>query len=197
MSDKSFSVYFSCTRNSEPRGEHTLSFFFKVRNCEIMKIGQWPSVADLESHDIEKYRKLLGKDRHFEFKRSVGLASHGVGIGAFVYLRRIFESLIEEAYQKAPTLTEDNKQQFFASRMDEKILLLKDNLPAFLVENRRLYSILSKGIHSLSENECLKYFDTIRVGIELILDQKIEQQERQDKEAKTRRMIDAIKTELA
>jgi predicted ATPase len=65
--------------------------------------------------------------------------------------------------------------------MDEKIILLKGHLPEALVSNAGMYSILSRGIHSLSEEECLKYFDTIKLGIELILDEKIEQDTRRKK----------------
>ena len=47
-------------------------------------------------------------------------------------------------------------------------------MPNFLVENKTMYGILSVGIHSLNENDCLKYFDAVKVGIELILDEKLE-----------------------
>lgn len=33
---------------------------------------------------------------------------------------------------------------------------------------------MSKGIHELAEDECLNYFDALKVGIELILDEKVE-----------------------
>jgi hypothetical protein len=51
---------------------------------------------------------------------------------------------------------------------------LKTHLPELLVSNTAIYAILSKGTHSLSEHECIEYFDTLKVGIELILDEKIE-----------------------
>ena len=65
--------------------------------------------------------------------------------------------------------------------MDEKIALLKNLLPSFLVEYKVLYAILSKGIHELSEQECLQAFSVVKLGIELILDEKIEQQEKERK----------------
>jgi hypothetical protein len=43
-------------------------------------------------------------DAYREFGKAVGLGAHGVGIGAVVYLRRIIESLIEEAHQTAKSL---------------------------------------------------------------------------------------------
>ena len=53
----------------------------------------------IEENDIKKYRKILGKEKYGEFGRAVGLYTHGIGIGSYVYLRRIFENLIEEAHQ--------------------------------------------------------------------------------------------------
>ncbi len=38
-----------------------------------------------------------------------------------------------------------------------------------------MYSILSKGIHELSEEECLQYFKLMKIGIELILDEQLEE----------------------
>ena len=67
--------------------------------------------------------------------------------------------------------------------------MVENYLPEFLVENRSLYAILSKGIHDLSEDECLKYFETVKIGIEQILDEKIIQKEKAEKAAKAREAI--------
>ena len=46
---------------------------------------------------------------------------------------------------------------------------------------QNLYSLTSKGLHERSEEECLEYFPVIRVGIELILEQTIEDRARRKK----------------
>jgi hypothetical protein len=104
----------------------------------------------LETLDIKKYKKVL-KDKYSEFSKAVGLASHGVGIGSFVYLRRVFESLIEEAYLTQRNSADWNEKSYIESKMDGRIKILEGVLPEFLVQNRTLYGILSKGIHELSE----------------------------------------------
>jgi hypothetical protein len=53
-----------------------------------------------------------------------------------------------------------------------------------LKDNKNLYGIVSKGIHELSEEECLTMFPCIRTGIELILDDILAEEEKQ-KKAKT------------
>ncbi|TVL33015.1 short-chain dehydrogenase [Shewanella algae] len=158
--------------------------FYVLGNSDgptIVKTGQYPSVADFHISEIKQYKKLLPNDRLKEFTRAIGLAANGVGIGSFVYLRRIFEHLIAEAYAQCIAeglITED---QYNRSRMDQKIELLSAHLPAFLVENRSIYSVLSLGIHELDENTCLAHFDTLRVGIEIILDEKLDELKKKEK----------------
>ena len=106
--------------------------------------------------------------------RAIGLAAHGIGIGSFVYLRRVFESLVEEAHKSALSDAEAfDEVSYCKARMDDKIKMLKTHLPITLCENAKLYSVLSVGIHDLSEEECNKYFVIVRSGIELILNEKL------------------------
>lgn len=172
-----FEHVFSCTRDNT----HKLFFLFRFQNWSITKVGQHPSLADLSAVEIRKYRKVLGNEGYAEFNRAVGLVTHGVGIGAFVYLRRIFEKLIEEAHQREMPTNGWDEGSYQKAHIEEKITLLKNSLPNFLVENKSLYSILSKGIHELTESECLGAFPITRLGIELILDEKLEKLERDKK----------------
>ena len=59
--------------------------------------------------------------------------------------------------------------------------------PDVLKDNKPLYGVLSKGIHELSEEECLKYFSVVREIIELILDERefLRQQEEKKKVARS------------
>lgn len=183
-----------CTRNDD----HSQVFYIlidsdydyvdgkSIQHYYFQKIGQYPSIGDLNIDSIKKYRGILDKNLMGEFIRAIGLASHGIGIGAYVYLRRIFESLIEEAHQKAKEEPNWDETKYSSSRILDKVTLIKDFLPVFLVEHPHMYSILSKGIHQLSEDDCLKHFETLKVGIELILDEKLTkaQQEKKITEAK-------------
>lgn len=178
-------VVYSCTRVS---GHNYYAYYLKEGNF-FVKFGQFPSAADFQIPQAGKYRKVLGEEQYKEMTRGLGLIAYGVGIGSFVYLRRIFENLIEEAHvlaQREDGFLEDTYKK---ARMDEKIEILRNHLPDFLVENKVLYSILSKGIHELSENECLQYFETVKIGIEEILDEKIIRKERADKALKAKEAI--------
>jgi len=177
MATSNFNFLLSCAYNPK----HIISANFIYIEDKLIKTGQYPSIADTTLPDYKKYRAVLDNEKHRELTRGIGLITHGVGIGAFVYLRRIFEHLIEEAHQIGKNDTGWDEKKYSQGRMDEKIELLKLHLPEFLVQNRKLYGILSKGVHELSERECLEYFDSVKVGVELILDEKLEQHKKQQK----------------
>ena len=100
--------------------------------------------------------------------------------------------LIEEAHVRAALSELWDESEYVGSRMGEKINLLADELPEFLVENKAMYSILSKGIHELSEAECLAAFPVVKVGIEIILDVKLESAEKEKKLAAAKKAIAAL-----
>jgi hypothetical protein len=192
--DGLITVRYCCTRLRD----HDYLIYYRKDNGSFIKVGQYPSTADIQIPQADQYRKILIPNDYKEFTRAIGLASHGIGIGSFVYLRRIFENLIEEAHTQA--VAEDTaflEDQYTKARMDEKIKMVSDYLPEFLVENRKLYGILSKGIHDLAEEECLKYFETVKIGIEQILDEKIIQKERADKAQKARTAIQKAHSSIA
>lgn len=181
---------FECARNHK----HSLMFmlYLSEEDHSLQKIGQNPSVADLNLHDVKKYASVLSKEYFNELKKAIGLAAHGVGVGSFVYLRRIFENLIEEAKAEAAKDDSFDEQAFKTARMNEKIKLLSGHLPSFLVENHQLYGILSKGVHELSEQECLDAFPAVKVGIELILDEHIVEKQRKTKIEASKKALAAL-----
>lgn len=165
-------VRFSCQRERS----HELSFIFYFSDRfavkSIQKVGQYPSMADLAMIEFKKYNKVLDEEYHQELTKAVGLFAHGVGAGSFVYLRRIFEFLIHEAYQKASDAGVITEDEYIKKRMDEKIECLQYYLPKFLVDHKTLYGIMSKGVHELDESTCKEYFPVILESIEIILDEK-------------------------
>ena len=169
---------------------------FDNDNTIFQKIGQFKSIADFHISKIKRYKSVLSEEKLKEFTRAAGLAANGVGVGSFIYLRRIFETLLQEAHAKAKEDSEWNDKDYETSRVSHKIKMLKNYLPDFVVENKGLYGILSKGVHSLSEDECLAYYDTVRSGIEIILDSKLEESEKKRKIEKAEKEIAALQAKL-
>jgi hypothetical protein len=148
--------------------------FYDHGTKTLQKIGQFPSIASLHISKIKDYSKVLDEEKLREFTKAIGLVSHGVGVGSFVYLRRIFEHLLSKKCKLASLLPTWNDELYKRAKVAEKIELLKDFLPEFLVQNKSMYGILSMGVHSLTENECLQYFSVVKDGIEMILDEELE-----------------------
>ncbi len=165
---------------------------WNTKEKTIIKIGQYPSIADFHISEIKQYKKLLSTEKLKEFTRAIGLAANGVGIGSFVYLRRIFEYLIEDAFTMCKSDGTVNEEDYKKSRMDQKIGLLSSHLPDFLVEYKSMYSILSKGIHELDEETCLIHFDSLRVGIEIILDEKLDELKKKEKIEQAKKKLMSI-----
>lgn len=175
--NKRYAMTYRCTRDRQ----HFIIFDLITTDDKIIKVGQYPSVADLVIPEIAKYKPVLGT-QYREFSKAIGLFAHGIGIGSFVYLRRIIENLVFDKYNEVSENLEISNTEFMRLKFDEKIEALKPYLPEVLVANKNIYGIVSKGIHELSEEECQEMFPYIKAGIELILDSLLAEKERKSKE---------------
>jgi hypothetical protein len=174
-------VHRKCVRQDvdRPLGkcDHNFYVIFSRDGNDLVKIGQYPSKADIDFGELDDSYKELPPKLRTELGTAIGLFAHGVGIGSFVYLRRISEALVEEARLQAQSESALNAEEFARARMTEKISMLKNHLPSRLVKSAHPYGILSKGIHELSEEECKEKFMLVRQAIQLILKQKHEDKE--------------------
>lgn len=119
------------------------------------------------------------------------MASHGIGIGAFVYLRRIFEGLIHEHYEM---MVEAGKpvEGWEDLRMDAKVGALAEVLPRTLVENKSTYAILSAGLHELDEETCRDFFPVVRQAIIVILREDLRKRQEREEAQSLKKEIGAI-----
>lgn len=167
------------------RAKHSYYIWLENTYDGIKKIGMSPSMEDISNFDVNKYKGILQRKYLSELHRAGGLASHGIGIGSFVYMRRIFEKQINDHYDRR-VLAEGEIENFSSLRTPEKIKAIENYLPATLVKHRDVYSILSKGIHELDEETCLKFYPVLKQAIVMILEQdhqiKLEDKARDDLE---------------
>lgn len=158
----------------------------QVSAKRITKIGQWPSMADLAFGELKTIDRSLDPVDRKELGTALGLISHDAAIGAFAYLRRVFERMIERAHDrkaKAGTSVEG----FPALPMDKKVAALVGELPDIAVRNSGVFSVLSLGLHELTEEQCTKHFPVIKA----VLFQMLEQEEHKRKAAITSRETEA------
>jgi hypothetical protein len=172
---------------------HVVRFIFlHRRGLSLQKIGQHPSLADLSIPETSRFVKVLGQDRVRELNKAIGLAAHGVGAGSYIYLRRIFEALVEEAHGEAHKDAGWDEEAYQRLRVVERVAMLKAHLPAFLVEHPQLYGILSKHIHELSETECLQNFEAMKEAILIIARDKLKTHEEREQRERTGKLLQQI-----
>jgi hypothetical protein len=170
----------TCARNSD----HEIKFFLLVMDGVVQKVGQYPSFADIALDESKSYGNILTEDDKAELHKAIGLAAHGVGIGSFVYVRRIFERLIQKRFEEFKDVEKWVVEDFKNLRMTEKIDFLREHLPKFLVENKKIYGVLSLGIHELDEEECLQFFEIMKASTIIILEEDKKKKEQLALQAK-------------
>ena len=142
--------------------------------AEVIKLGEYlPFGAPLPA----KLITLIGSDREY-FLQGWRAENQGMGIGAFVYYRRVVENQKDELIQKiinvankikAPKemiqrLEEAKKETQFSKAIDK----IKDAIPESLkikTHNplKLIHGALSGGIHNKTDEECLEQARYIRV----------------------------------
>ncbi len=187
-----FALHLWCSRYPQ---RHLYSYYFDYNDihCVLTKVGQTPSLEDVAGADIERYRKILGAE-FAELRRATGLFAHGIGIGSFVYLRRIFENLVEAARSTADP-TGEREAEFRNMRMTDRVSELTAHLPPAVVKFKDTYGILSLGLHELSEEECKRYFPAVRAAVIAMLEQRYEAAEKAKVAAELDRAVAAIAQE--
>lgn len=158
---------FVCTLNDQ----HHLNYVVTTNVQRMRKIGQYPSVADLTFPELDTYKKDISSNDRKELRRAIGLYAQGIGVGSYVYLRRVFERIIDKAKDYAIGDQKLNLDDYQKAKMDQKIQMLRGYLPAILTENKGIYGIISKGIHELAEEDCIEYFPILQEAIFMILRQ--------------------------
>lgn len=195
--DNDYKGFYTVTLTCKRKGEDKLRFFVFKNSEIVIKLGQYPSLADVQFAEIgKKYNQFLSEQELKDFKKAIGLAAHGYGAGSFVYLRRIFENLINKTFKTNKSTIKTSEDDFRKMWMVNKVELLRDYLPSQLLEMKSVYKILSKGVHELSEQECLKYFPALKLSIELILEQKIEIEAKRKRDKEVKRQLEKINKEI-
>lgn len=159
-----FEYTFKCTNNPE---HHVYKMFILVRkknnSFSIMKMGQYPSMIDIHGFDFDLYSKQLESlNAYDDFKKAELCISDGFSAGAYTYLRRVFEKMLNK-YCEGMSLSDnftETKIKSCKGKFDERIHPL---LP-------RLYKILSEGIHSLDDIESKNYYDYLKIIIVMQLE---------------------------
>ncbi|MEH2366217.1 hypothetical protein [Nostoc sp.] len=192
-----YSFWFKCDTCSS--NEYAFFVEVDIKDVKIRKVGQNPSWSINLDKDIDRF---LEDDSEY-FKKALICESQGYGIAAFSYYRRVLENSIGKILYNLRSLLEtqgsssENIEQIDKALkgivMDERIKIAKDALPNNLKPNSMnpfaiIYDTLSAGIHRLSEEECLKNSEYIRIALSYLIKTLTQQNEEQ------KAFIDATKS---
>ncbi|WP_018295416.1 hypothetical protein [Mariprofundus ferrooxydans] len=141
---------------------------------ELYKFGEMPTFGPPTPARLVK---LIGPDRD-SFLKGRRCENQGLGIGAFIYYRRVVENqknrILEEIIKvseklgapqdKIETLNAAVSETQFSKALD----MAKDVIPESLLINGHspillLHSALSEGVHALSDEDCLELASSIRI----------------------------------
>ena len=155
--------FFTCTNNAHHKYLMMISIELKNGEFIVRKIGQNPSMLTVKGFDFDKYRNFLEKiNAYNDYKKADLSNADHFFVGAFAYLRRIFEKIVH--YYLGETKL-DNE------RMETKIDAVKDKFDP-RVQNllKNLYGILSISIHELDEDESKEYYSYLKAVIDMQLE---------------------------
>jgi hypothetical protein len=138
------------------------------------KFGELPAFGPPVS---PKLIKLIGGDREM-FLKGRRCENQGLGVGAFVYYRRVLENqrvrILKEIVKVCEKVgvSQDHIAILRAAeaetRFSESLNMAKDVMPQVLLINGHsplllLHGALSEGLHAMSDEECLELASSVRV----------------------------------
>ncbi len=159
--EKTFSLAAKVDEDAEPTGE-------------CYKFGELPTYGPPVS---PKLIKLIGPDRD-EFLKGRRCENQGLGVGAFIYYRRVVENqknrILGEVIKVSEKIgaTEEKIKQLKSAvtetQFSKALNMAKDAMPESLLINGHspillLHSALSEGVHAQTDEQCLEVAGSVRI----------------------------------
>lgn len=187
MNDRPLTINYFCAKNDN----HKFSIILLVSEPDkIIKIGQFPSALDLTQFELKRFQKTLGIHLE-ELSKAMILYSFNYPQAAFMHLRRLIENfIIPEAARKGNQKIKELKSK----KISDQIKELKW-LPSVMRDNK-IYTILSKGIHQLDDEQCREYYPVIHKVIVIVLSKLIEEEDKEKQETELNKELNKINTNL-
>lgn len=180
--------------------KHRFVVNLKIEEDTVMKIGQYPSIY-MFNKALDKYRKVIkDKNNRHDLQRAIELQSFGYFVGAFTHLRRIFERIVNEKFDKLlkeKLFVYKGKRLISELSTVDKAKEIADFLPSHLNDiSSSLYSVLSEGIHKMEEEKCEKYYNNLFDAITIIFDEELEMKEKQLKANQNKKEVNKANSEI-
>lgn len=176
---------------------------------EVMKVGQYPALSTVLPAGLEKN---LGEDAATLYRKGLICRHNGFGLAAVAYIRRVVEDKTNELIEVAASLAETrgieaavvSKMRQAAASTDytpyqDKLkvaaTVYPDNLKVGSINPlERLYSLVSEGLHGLTEAGCVEVADQITGVFEFVFSKlRAEIKDHKEFEAEVKRLGSPLK----
>lgn len=175
--NNAFYLYYKCSNYLKSTKIFSLCLSeidFDKNTALTYKYGEYPIYGPPTP---SKLIKMLGPDRDI-FLKGRRCENQGLGIGAFVYYRRVVENqknrILDEiikvatkigAQQDSLKKLNDAKQE---TQFSKALASVRDAIPQSLLINGRnpltlLHSALSEGLHGRTDEQCLEIAQAVRI----------------------------------
>lgn len=148
-------------------------------NIFVQKIGALPEIRELPSKVITKY---FDRETNKWYYKGINSIANNFGIGAFAYFRRIIEKELINIIEDIKSLPDSHEKEIHEllekHNADPRTSTIYENifqhLPNSLQELgnnpiKLLYNQTSAGLHSLSEEECMKKSKSIKMLLDFVI----------------------------
>lgn len=148
---------FTCTMNSYHYQKMYILFTINDKVLTFRKIGQKPLNIDLQRRYSNEYKNILNKYKAFDdFRHFEQSESRGLLAGSCTYLRRVLEKMVATMLQD-PNISEEQRNN--AEHFVDKIALVENKFDEDIRDVlNSSYSLLSKGIHELNNDEINTFY---------------------------------------
>jgi hypothetical protein len=171
---------YTCASCRKEKHEFLVEQLVDETSIKIQKYGQLPRKKLERDSNLQKFFK---DDAEYYEKAIISL-SNGYGIAAFAYFRRIIELNINrlldfllddldisDSQSSIKTAIDDLRKE---SPMCDKINIANNALPDYLKPDGlnplgRIYGILSEGVHSLSDAQCLEKAEIVQACLSFLV----------------------------
>lgn len=181
----------TCTNDSNHKYLMIISIEQRADTFIVKKIGQDPSMLSVHGFDFEKYKEQLTKINAYDDYKKADLSNaEHFYVGAYAYLRRIFEKMLNNYIKENNVTLKDE-------HVDTKIKAVKDCFDSRIKDLlKNLYGILSKSIHELDEEQSKEYYQYLKSIIDIQLEFEFTENEKNKQSIKLNSILNKIVNEI-
>lgn len=171
-----------------PTCNEKIFFVLLYTGGTVIKLAQYPSLYDVSRDELKQYKKndLIDEESFNQVYKADICASSGYFVAAYTYMRRVYETLMASVFKQNESNMDITEEAFKKLGGHEKIQKIRPYLAIEEGIYGPLYSLLSGGVHTYTEEECSTNYAFLKM---VLLDVLAEQKAKKEREAKRKEIL--------